>query len=264
MLANDFAGPPLGGPLFALAPFLPLLVDAASFFVAAALVATLSGSFAPVHLAGKRTNLGADIMEGLRWLASNRLLLTLGVVVALLGFGNQAAFAIFMLLAQEVLGVGEVGYGVLLSLGAGGAFLGSLVAGRVGKRLGTGRALLASVAVGGVTYLGIGLSGSAILVAAWFVLNGVTVLVWNVLSVSLRQALVPDALRGRVESVYRTLAWGAMPVGALLGGVAGAAFGLRLPFVAVGVLFLMVALGAAPMLTNAHVERALVNAATTS
>jgi MFS family permease len=149
VLANDFAGPPLGGLLFTLAPFLPLLVDGVSFFVAAALVATLSGSFAPVPRTGVRTHLGAGILEGLRWVLGSRLLLTLGIVVALLGFGNQAAFAIFVLFAQEVLGVGNVGYGVLLSIGATGAFLGSLVAGRTGQRPGTGRALLASVVLGG-------------------------------------------------------------------------------------------------------------------
>ena len=121
--ANQFAGPPLGGALFAVAAALPFLVDAGTFAASAALLLALRGRFrvAPAEIPAG-TTIAAEIAEGLAWLLRYRLLLVLAIM---LGAGNltfSAAFSVLVLFAQDVLGLGSVGYGVLLTAGGAGGF----------------------------------------------------------------------------------------------------------------------------------------------
>ncbi|MGB3635576.1 MAG: hypothetical protein WA982_16150, partial [Rubrobacteraceae bacterium] len=95
--------------------------------------------------------------------------------------------------------------------------------------LGHGRTLLATVLVQAGAFVGIAVTASPFFVGAMFLLAGVTVVVWNVITVSLRQSIIPERLFGRVNSAYRLLGWGGMSLGALLGGVLASAFGLTAP-----------------------------------
>jgi MFS family permease len=97
-----------------------------------------------------------------------------------------------------------------------------------------------------------------------FFLSSFLAVVWNVITVSLRQAIIPDELLGRVNSVYRMLAWGAMPVGMALGGAivslaetpVGRATALRMPFYAAAVVFLVLFFVALPRLNTPRIEEA--------
>ena len=150
--ANEFAGPPIGGALFAAAAALPFLVDAGTFAASAALLLALRGRFRVAPAEGPAgTTIAAEIAGGLAWLLRHRLLLVLAIM---LGAGNltfSATFSVLVLFAQDVLGLGSVGYGVLLTAGGGGV-LGSLLAERVGARLGTGRALFLVLLVQGPAF----------------------------------------------------------------------------------------------------------------
>ncbi|MGZ4797711.1 MAG: hypothetical protein ACXV8T_17610, partial [Acidimicrobiia bacterium] len=86
--------------------------------------------------------------------------------------------------------------------------------------------------------------------------GGFAGLVWNVITVSMRQALVPDHLLGRVNSAYRLIGWGTMPLGALAGGLLADAFGLRAPFLVGGVAALLLAGWHAIAVTNRAIGRA--------
>jgi MFS family permease len=102
--------------------------------------------------------------------------------------------------------------------------------------------LIAAAVINGLAYLVVALTSDAYLVGVMGAIGGVVGIVWNVVTVSLRQAIIPDELLGRVNSVYRFLGWGMMPIGAALGGVVASAFGLRATYWIGGAVLLAMAL----------------------
>jgi MFS family permease len=243
LVNNQLAGPPLGGFLFGAAAALPFLLGSGIFAASAALMLTLRGDFRPKREEGAPpTTMLAEIGEGLRWLYDHRLLRLLAVMLGVFNMMFAAAFAIFVLFAQDILGLGSFGFGVLMTAGAVGGLLGSFAADRVIARFGSGRALFGCALISAVTSAVIAMSTSPFLVAAMLALEGITMVTWNVITVSLRQAIIPARLFGRVNSVYRLLGLGGMPVGALLGGFLAREFGLTAPFwTAAGALVLVAA-----------------------
>lgn len=231
LVGNQFLGPVLGGVLFALGASAPFAVDAATFAGAAVLVTLIRGRFHPQRGA-ERTGLGRDILDGLRWLLRHRVLRTLAISAGLTNLGGMMVLGIFVLYAQDVLGVGEVGYGILLATIGVGGLIGGTAAPAISARVGDARSLLLASGMIGVCALALAVTSVVGVVSAMLLLVGAGIAIWNVNSVSLRQELSPDAMRGRVASVARLLAWGTQPVGAALGGVVAASFGLRAPFVA--------------------------------
>jgi MFS family permease len=231
LTANEFAGPPAGGFLFTVGAGLPFVVDAATFGVSGALVLALRGRFGVAREnAEAPSKIGHDIGEGLKWLWRHRLLRTLAAMVGVMNMFNTASLAIFVLFAIQILDLGPTGYGILLTAFAVGSVPGSLLGARISKKIGPGPTLFLCVLLGGASYLGAGLTSSAIVVGGSFVIGGFVAMAWNVVTVSLRQAIIPDRLLARVNSVYRLLAWGTMPIGAALGGLLADLFGLRAPF----------------------------------
>jgi MFS family permease len=257
LIANEFAGPPLGAFLFVAAASSPFFLDSGSFLFAALLVLSFTGTFATAREEGApRTSLRADIKEGVAWLWNHRLLRVLAIMLGTWNGLNTAAFSIFVLFALQILDVGEIGYGFLISTLVVGSFIGSLTASRISRRLGSGTTLLLQVALGAVASLIIATTSSPVIVGIMFAVEGFSAIVWNVITVSMRQAIIPDRLLGRVNSVYRLLGWGSMPLGAALGGFLAEAFGLRAPyFVMAGVLAVM-AVVALPIVNNRTIAAA--------
>jgi MFS family permease len=237
-VTNQFVGPPLGGALVAVSAALAVAVGGALYAVAVVALLLLPGTYRTVP-EGPPTSLRADIAEGLRYLAGHRVLRTLGVLLGVQNLLLSAEFAIFVLFAVDRrhggLGLSDVGVGVLLTFGAVGGVLGSLVAARVEVALGRTRLLAASVAVTGLALALPGVVPHVVAAAVSGAAIGVASTMWNVVTVSLRQRIIPSHLLGRVNSGYRLLGWGTMPVGAALGGLVGDAFGLRSVFVVAGV-----------------------------
>jgi MFS family permease len=261
IINNQFAGPPLGGFLFAVAAAAPFFLDSASFLISALLIAALVGSFrSPRDADVLDTTLRKDIAEGLRWLWNHRLIRTLAIMLGIWNGVSMAGFAIFVLYALEILGLDEVGYGVLLAAGTVGSLIGSAAASRLSKA-GAGSTLIAMVLMGAISSLGIALTSTAWVVALMSAIFGFTSVVWNVITVSLRQAIIPDRLLGRVNSVYRLLGWGSMPIGAAIGGLMGRTWGLRSPFyLQFGVLVVM-AIVVLPVINNRTIAEARAAAA---
>jgi MFS family permease len=243
ILTETFAGPPLGAALFVGIAALPFAFDSASFLVASLLVLALPGSYR-VPRDGPPTRLHHEIREGLSWLWHHRLIRTLALMLAVWNMVTTAQAAVFVLYALHTLRLGKVAYSLLLTSAAVGGLLGSFIATRVIGRLGPGRTLQVVVAVGAATYAAIALTRQPLVVAALLAVEGLIGVVWNVTTVSARQSIIPPALFGRVNSVYRFLSWGSMPIGGALGGALATWFGLRAPFVvAAGALVVMLALG---------------------
>ena len=233
---NQFVGPPVGGLLAGLAIALAFAGSALAFAIAALALASLAGSFKPVRDETKKTSIVADIREGLSYLFHHKVLRTLAIMVGIGNLANTAAFAIFVLYAVEPgpMGLDELGYGVLLTTMAIGSLAGSLVVERIEKRLGRSRLLLVSAVMLSLTIAVPGLTTNAWLVGISFAISGLGVVLWNVVTVSLRQRIVPDALLGRLNASYRLLAWGSQPIGAVMGGLIGEWIGLEAVFLIAG------------------------------
>ena len=236
---NQFVGPPLGGLVVAASMALAIGSSAALYAVATLALALLTGSFRTAR-SGPAMSLRADIAEGLRYLARHRLLRTLALLLGGMNLLSSAQFAIFVLFAVSDdrtfgLGLSEAGVGLLLTSGAIGGLIGSFVAAPVERAIGRARVLALVIVVGGAALAAPAVSPTvpiAVVSGAAFSIAGV---MWNVITVSLRQRVIPDELLGRVNSGYRLLGWGTIPLGAALGGFVGEVFGLRAVFWLAGI-----------------------------
>lgn len=234
---NQFVGPPLGGLLAGIAIALAFAGSAVAFALAAVALALLAGSFRPAG-AGRQTGMVADIREGLRYLWGHRVLRTLAIMVGVMNLAGSATFAIFVLYAVEPgpMGLNELGFGILMTTMAIGSIVGSLVAERAERRLGRAMLLTAAVAINAITLVVPGLTTQPWIVGVAFAVSGVGMMLWNVVTVTLRQRIVPDALLGRLNASYRLLAWGSQPIGALMGGLIGQVLGLQAVFLVAGAM----------------------------
>lgn len=259
IINNQFAGGPLGGLLFAAGAALPFIVDGASFAVSALLIAALTGSFHSERSPDSRTTIRHDIATGLRWLWRHRLIRTLALMLGVWNGINMAGYSILVLYALEILDLDELGFGILAAAAAGGGLVGTLVASRISRRR-PGTTLIGMVLLGAVTALVIAVTSNVFVVGAMLALEGFAGLVWNVITVSLRQRIVPDDLLGRVNSVYRLLGWGSMPIGAAIGGITADAFGLRAPFLLGFGVLVVTALAALPIVNDRTIAEAQASA----
>ena len=251
-IGETFAGPPLGSALFAVRAALPFGLDAVSFAGSAALLAGLPRT-AQSRMTQPRSEqrMRAQIAEGVRWLAGHRLLRTVALLLGVSNFSSQMGQATLVLLATQTLHVGTRGYGLLWTAAAIGSVLGGLVNPAITRRLGLLRSLTVAMATFAAVDAGIGLAPDFAVAAALMACNGFFVTMWNVVTVTLRQRIVPAELLGRVNSVYRMLGWGLMPLGALAGGFIAHAAGLRAAYIVGGVLSGAALLAALPALAGA-------------
>ncbi len=225
---NQFAAKPLGAWLFVVAAAAPFGVNALSFAASAALVAGI-GNLPAVEQRPRRS-LRTDIADGVRWLWRHRLLRTLAVTMA---FGNVvfcAAFAIFVLYAFERLGLGQVGYGVLLTAFAVGGLAGTVVAPTLLRTVSAAVLLRAGLVVEVALHATLAWTRAPWVAAAIIVLFSVHAAVWGNVVMTVRQRSVPSALYGRVAGVYSLLDLGGAALGSLLGGAVAQAYGITATF----------------------------------
>jgi predicted MFS family arabinose efflux permease len=208
------------------------------------------------------TTLRAEIAEGVRWLARHRLLRVLAVAIALMNLTLSATLSISVLYAQERLGLGSVGYGLLLSSMAVGGIAASLVAERVIAWLGPATTMRLGLVIESSTHLVLALARSPVLVGAVFALFGFHAMTWSVISVSLRQELIPARLLGRVNSAYAVFGFGSLALGAVAGGVLAARYGLTAPFWYSFAAMTVLTLACWPILSTRAIAQARAEAST--
>jgi MFS family permease len=246
-VTNRFLGPPLGGLLVTIGLTVPFVFDAATFAAAAAAVALISGHYRAAAARPSQRIL-PGIATGLRWLWQHTQLRILALLLGALTFLATAGEAILVLYAQDVVGVDDVGFGLLISAGAAGAVVSGVLTARIVRRVGRHRVLITAALLYGAAQVALGLTTSAWLFGIVMATGAFSAVAWNVVTVSLRQTLVPDHLLGRVNSAYRFFGWGAMPLGALLGGLIAEHANLHVPFIAGGTLMITATLVATPSL----------------
>jgi MFS family permease len=267
IITNTFLGLPLGAWLFVVAIGVPFGINAATFVIAAVLVATIlvpTQRLAAASTDGTPATFRSDLADGLRWLWSHPFLRSLAILLGLTNLGSQVGLAIFVKFAADELGVGPKGFGLLLAVMSLGAILGGLVGDRISARVGASAALIGSYIVFAVGEFLIGGFPVVWVVTLVAIVQALAGTLWNVVTVSLRQQIIPSELFGRVNSVYRWLGWGTMPIGALIGGFVAFEFGLRAPFLVGGSIILAGLLLFGRTLTPARIARAMAAASPVS
>jgi MFS family permease len=265
-LTNSFIGPPLGSLLIGIAIFIPFFFDAVSFFFAVALIASLKGTFKPVadDKPREKINFKAEIKEGYVWLWAHPLLRPMAIILGSMnGLGTMIG-ATFILFAQEVLETSVFTFALLGTAGAVGGTVGGLLAPKVSAKLGSGRSLAMTLAAAPIGSLIIALTTTWQVVWVVVVFETFFAVLWNTITVSLRQSIIPTHLLGRVNSVYRFFAWGSIPIGMFVGGGLVSALtlvlsrenALRAPYLFGVALGLILWALAAPRLTTAKIEAA--------
>jgi len=234
VIVSQFAGAPLSGFLYAISIALPFYFSTTGFILAGLLI--LLFPFEREINARKEGEVGqaklglkGDIKFALNYLYQDKQIFSIVVITTSLGFFYSLSNAIAPLFILKELNVSPAMFGVVLAIGGIGALIGSIAAPMASKFLGRGRALAINVFFASLLVIFIGLSPNAYFFVVVSVLIGFTISVWNILLMSLYQSLIPPELYGRIHGARRTIVWGLMPIGALLGGVI-ARGGLRLPF----------------------------------
>lgn len=230
---NELVGPPIGGYLFGVAMVLPFAINGGTLALAAALIFSLPNIFTPKpRPAARKGQIWRDTLEGLRWLTRHRHLRLLLILAGLFALMDSAWFAILVLYVPQILGLPEWGYGVLLGVGAIGGLAGGYFAARITRSIGSTAALTTCLASAALGQLMLGVTTSAIVAASGLALTSAAFGVWAVVARTLRQRLTPPELLGRVSSASMTVGMGAAPLGALIGGLLAAQWGLTAPILA--------------------------------
>lgn len=239
LVVQSFFSGPFTSILFAVSALIPLGVNAAVFALAFALAFFLPAAAAGRHATAPQ-NLGDEVVpwhrqlaDGFRFLTGNRMLVKLWLLSTFMGLAASVATAVWVLFVLEALGVPEAWFGVFMLSGAVGGILGSVVAARLKLRFGAGRMMAATNLTASLAFLFAGAVPAVWSAALAFAVSSASITIWNVLVMSLRQSIIPSRLLGRVHGTWRTLLWGAMPVGALAGGLLGR-LGLQVPLVVGG------------------------------
>jgi hypothetical protein len=217
LVANALIGPVLGAFLIAAALPLPFALNAAAYGAAALMVLGIAGQFRPLQT-GPR-NWRGELAEGFRFLRAAPLLRTLAWTTGFWNLFHQMIMIALVLHAQENLGFGPQTYGLVLAGGAVGGVLGSLAGERIVRALGPARTTQWMLAASAPAFAAMAVAPGPWTLALVFAVFEFTGLTWNIVSVSTRQRMIPDALLGRVNSLYRLLAWGMTPVGLVLSGL---------------------------------------------
>ncbi len=268
-LTNSFIGPPLGSFIIGIAIYLPFFVDAGSFFVAVALIASISGSFKPIQEKPReKINFKSEIKEGFRWLWSHDLLRPMAIILGALNLLGTMVAATFILYTQEVLDTSVFVFAVLGTAGAIGGIAGGLIAPKISEKIGSGPSLWLALAMGPIGAVIIGTTSAWQIVWVVLLFQSFFGVLWNTITVSLRQRIIPTRLLGRVNSVYRFFGWGSIPIGMFLGGglvtiaqnFVSREMALRTPYFVGAGLGVLVFIFAAPRLTTKAIEQARTEA----
>jgi MFS family permease len=241
----EVGGPGIAGLLVqAVGAPLALLLDGVSYLVSAVTLRMISTPEPPPAPASKSRSFRAEVVEGLRFLRRQPVLRACAFEAAQFNLFNQVIIAVLILHATREIRLEPALIGLSFAVGSVGSLFGAGLAPRIAGRVGVGRAIAGSMVVACAAPLLLPLAASsslpAVVLATSFAIGGFGVAISNVLIVTVRQAITPDEMLGRLNASYRTLVYGAIPIGSLVGGLLGEVIGLRWTLV-VGALGILVA-----------------------
>ncbi|MBS2535595.1 MFS transporter [Catenulispora sp. NF23] len=290
IMQNMIAGP-LGAFLFVAAASIPFWANSGTYAVSAILITMIAGSYRVTPKASESESAAAaaaaaavtvavaepgqagepgrdaprphplrvvwaEMAEGFVWLVRQRILRTMAVLIGLLNVTLTAAMAILVLLAKDRLHLGSVGYGLLFTVMAAGSILGSAVGDWLIKKVTATWTIRIGLLIEAALHLVLATSLNSYVVGAFLFAFGVHGALWSIVGNSLRQRLTPPDMYGRVASTNLFIAAGGNCVGALLGGVVAAKFGLTAPYWVAFVVAVLVAAGTWRIFNRADVAEA--------
>jgi predicted MFS family arabinose efflux permease len=243
--AAQVGGPLLAGLMVAFAPIQDVfLVDAASFLVSAYSLGLVRKSFNQTEMPkAEQTSIRRDIAEGLRYVLNHPVLRNISAMMALINFISVSVFTQLVLFGKLRLGASDAKIGLLFSAGSVGVVALGLMAGKLRKKLSFSHAALGALMVSALLTIGFAANRNYwVALPLLALINGLGIF-FNINTGSLRQAIVPNHLLGRIISIAGVLAWSAIPLGGLLGGFAVKWTGsVALVYAVIGVLTFTVAL----------------------
>jgi MFS family permease len=234
-----------------------LLLDVASFVASALMLSLIARPFnAP--LTKRATSIRQDIVEGLRYVLSHPVLRNISLMMALINMVGATVFAELVLFAKQALRAEDSEVGLLFAAGGAGVVVLSLAAGPLRKRYSFGNVALGALMLSGLLIVGLAYTTSLWLaVVLWAICSGLGIL-FNINTGSLRQAIVPNHMLGRVISIAMVLAWSANPIGALAGGLLIERTGdVRLVYAVIGLATFLIAFVFRVASPLGHAERYL-------
>lgn len=242
--AASVAGPLLAGLLVTALPVSTLMfVDASSFLVSVASLALVRASFNGALEARKVASLGHDVIEGLRYVLGHPVLRNISAMMALVNFVGTTAGAQLVLFASQRLHADSARIAWMYSASSLGVVLLALLAGPLRRRWSFSAVALGALMAEGALTVALAFTRWYWLALVLWGLAGGLGILFNINTSSLRQAIVPDHLLSRVLSIASVLAWSAIPLGSLLGGLAIQRTGnVALVYAVIGVLTVLIPL----------------------
>jgi MFS family permease len=244
-VVQGFVGAPLSGFLYALAIYLPFFVNSIGYAVAAILALSI-----PIHYLQEvrkessdleKPGFVADIKFGIKYLYNHITLRRLVLTTATIGVCYSMGTATIALFIIKELELSPKYFGVVLSIQGVGALLGAIVAPKASKKFGRSIMMTLGIVLSSVVLLLQGFSPNIYVFVALATFGGFAIAQWNILLMATYQTVIPNHLYGRIHGTRRTLVWGLMPIGSVLGGVL-AQYGLRIPLYVGGFIATTIAL----------------------
>ena len=226
---NQLAGPPIGAALFAVGMAVPFATQAVVVLLGATLVSRVA---LPAHGRGREatTRVRHDIAEGFRWVWHHAAVRTLALTILIFNVTFGAAWSVLVLYASRRLGLGEVGFGLLATVGAVGGLVGTLSYGWITRRVSLGNLMRIGLVVETLTHLALALATTPYVAMPVFFVFGAHAFIWGTTSITIRQRAVPTELQGRVGSVNMMGVFAGLVLGAGIGGALAQGYGVTAPF----------------------------------
>lgn len=241
---QGFIGAPISGFIYALAIYLPFFINSLGFAISALFALSIPIKYLQDVRKEDEDKIDrhfvADMKFGIAYLFSQKILRRLVVTTATIGFCYSMGTATIVLFIIKELNLPERYFGVILAIEGLGAITGALVASRMSSKFGRSEVMTVAIFVSSAMLLLQGFSPNIYVFVALGTVTGFVISQWNILLMATYQTIIPNELYGRIHGTRRTLVWGTMPIGSLLGGVL-ASFSLRLPMYVGGVIATVIA-----------------------
>ena len=254
---QGFIGAPISGFIYTAAIYLPFFINSLGFAISALFALTIPVKYLQdIRQEGEEKTerrFVADMKFGIAYLFHQKVLRRLVVTTATIGLCYSMGSATMVLFIIKELGLQERFFGVILAIQGVGAILGALVASRTSSKFGRSKVMTFAIVASSAVLLLQGFSANIYIFVALATFGGFVISQWNILLMATYQTVIPKELYGRIHGTRRTLVWGAMPLGSLLGGVL-ANFSLRLPLYVGGALACVVSIASIGFLLNVEMN----------